>query len=508
MQNKLQKTDIFKLCSTFDKKEAVKCSIFLSEFTDATNKCVLLYNEILHHYKKAKFCWKNVKVSIATINKKLFGNPEDTSTSRVLRSKLYKNVTQYCIFLDFQKQKNNSENTFFLDYLADKKEDDLFFKELNRIEKNITIKKKIDTNSKPDYKIGIDYVNLNHLSYKAFLELTLRDQSKKNKIDYNIHYQNFSHYSILQKIQNYCLILNHHLIEKQERDIKIEAEAKLLFQTAQKIPEIQAIAEIYETASLMLKNDRSQYIKLKELLFNTEMNISKKDKQFLYDFMHNFCIGSNNPPLTNEFRINLLRRFDEGLLHDGEYLKLMNAKKLCSTILNLTRSSDETIKMTKVEAKLKIKEVVKEMPPKHRESTEYFHLAILDFYFKDYKSAAKKLKKSPKYANAFFNFDARTVLQRCFYYLEDVEDFDKSIRNFHLALNNDHDLSKLHKNEYSNFTKAIQILQNAKLLHDKNDKKKQLERLETFLQEHPVKVLNWFNEQIQEMQPSLRQPKG
>jgi len=35
------------------------------------------------------------------------------------------------------------------------------------------------------------------------------------------------------------------------------------------------------------------------------------------------------------------------------------------------------------------------------------------------------------------------------------------------------------------------------LIFDKNDKKKLLEKLEDFLQKKPVKVLNWFNEQIQ-----------
>jgi len=63
-------------------------------------------------------------------------------------------------------------------------------------------------------------------------------------------------------------------------------------------------------------------------------------------------------------------------------------------------------------------------------------------------------------------------------------------------------LSEKHKTEYLNFTSAIKILQNAKLVFDKNDKKKLLEKLQVFLQKHPVKVLNWFNKQIQVLECS------
>jgi len=499
-KKELKKTDVFKICSTFDKQEATKCLVFLAEFTNASKKCRMLFEEIYKHYKKNNFDWNNVKITIPSLNKKFFGSEKDNNAARVLRSELYKNLKAYCRFLNFQKKKKRFDSVNFLDYLADKKEVNLFIKEYNKIEKNIKIEKDTETEVNHIFKIGIDYVKLNHLSYESFLELILMDQSKKNKVDYHLHYENFSHFSVLQKIQNYCLILNHHLIEKQKVNTNIENEIESLFLKAKKNPSIKLIAEVYETASLMLKNDKLQYNKLKKFLLNEKNNISKKDKQILYIFMHNFCIASNDPNLLNESRINHLRQFDERLLHDQAHIRLMNAKSLCTTILNLTRSSDKTIKMTKAEAELKIKDVIKEMHPEHKVSTEYFHLAILDFFFDDYKSSAKKLKKSPKYPNAFFDFDARTILQRCYYFLDDIDEFDKGIKNFQSALRNDQDLAKKHKTEYLNFTSAIQILKKAKLVHDKNDKKKLLNKLEGFLQKKPVKVLNWFNTQIQALE--------
>ena len=498
-KKELKKTDVFKVCCTFDKQEATKCLLFLAEFTSASKKCRMLFEEIYKHYKKNNFDWNSVNITISSLNKKFFGSEEDSNAARVLRSELYKNLKKYCSFLNFQKKQKCLESVNFLDYLADKKEADVFIKEYNKVQKNIKIKKNTKTETEI-FKIGIDYLNTNYLSYKSFLELTVNDQSKKNKLDYNLHYENFSRFSILQKIQNYCLILNYYLIKKQKINKNIENEIESLFLKAKKIPSIKLIAEVYETASLMLKNDKVQYKKLKEILLTEDKNISKNDKQTLYIFMYNFCVGSNDPTLIDESRINRLRQFDEGLLHDDEYIKLMNAKSLCTIILNLTKSSDETIKITKAEAELKIKNVIKEMHPEHRVSTEYFHLATLDFFFNDYASAVKKLKKSPKYANAFFDFDARTILQRCYYFLNDIDEFDKGIKNFQSALRNDRDLAKKHKTEYLNFTSAIQILHNAKLVHDKNDKKKLLEKLEGFLQKKPVKVMNWFNTQIQALE--------
>jgi len=484
-KNELKKTDIFKLCRSLDKQEATKCLVFLTEFTNATKKCRILYEEIYKLYKCKKCNWENVNISLSDLNQKIFGKAGDNNAARVLRSELYKNLKRYCNFLEFQKKERLNECSKFLEYLSARKEDDLFFKEFAKIEKS------------QENKIGIDFTHVKYKNYQAYLELVLKDQSKKNQLDYNLNYQNFYNYAIIQKVQNYCLALNHHLIKNQKVTPEIEKEVELLFEISKQIPSIKKLVEIYETASLMMKNSEYHYTKLKEYLNDLENNISKNDKKFLYVFMHNFCIRSNNPNLKNETRINHLNQFEQGLLHDGEYISLMNAKVLCTTILNLTNIPSESAKLSKEAAIEKIKLVVKEMPPKHRKSTEYFHLAILDYYFKDYKAASEKLKDSPKYANAFFDFDARMVLQRCYYFMEDIDEFNKGIRNFQSALKNDRDLSEKHKTEYFNFTKAIQILQNAKLIFDKNDKKKLLEKLEVFLQEHPVKVLNWFNGQIQ-----------
>ena len=485
-KNQLKKTGIFKLCSTLDKHEMSKCLVFLCEFTSASKKCRGLFEEIYKYYKKSKYDWSRVNTDISTLNKKLFGKEEDNNASRVLRSELYRNLKRYCSFLNFQRQEKTLGDSNFLDYLAHKKVDDLFFKEYNKVDKNL--ENKISTNG--------SYVN--YQSYKSYLDFVSKEQSKNNKLDYSINYRNFYNYSIIQKIQNYCFILNHHLIKKQEIPPEIEKEVTSLFHQAKQIPNIKIIAEIYETASLMLKNSKCHYNKLKELLKNTD--ISKDDKKLLYIFMHNFCVGSNDSDLKNESRINYLKRFDDGLLHVGEYILLMTAKALCTTVLTLTKSLDESIKMNRNDAAQKIKEIVQQMPPKHRESTEYFHLAILDYYFEDYESACKKLKNSPKYANAFFDFDARTVLQRCYYFLDDIDEFIRGISNFQAALRNEANLAENHKIEYLNFTSAINILQKANNVIDKMEKEKLLQKLDEFLQEHPVKVLAWFKKQIELIQ--------
>lgn len=484
-KNDLKKTDIFKICSSLNKQEAAKCLVFLTEFTSASKKCRTLYDEIYKLYKRKKYSWQDVNISISKLNQKVMGKADDNNAARVLRSELYRNIVKYCSFLEFQKKQLTGEYHQLLDYLSRRQVDELFNKEYNKFQKN------------NKHKLGVDYTFQECLSYQAFLELMLKDQSKKNQVDYHLNYQNFVNYSIIKKIQNYSLFLNYNLINKQETHSHIELEVEKLFKQAEDIPNIQQIIELYKSACLMLKNNSDQYFKLKSMMNDNISNISKKDKQILYIFMHNFCIRSNDPNLVYESRINHLKRFEEGLIHEGEFIKLMNAKALCTTVLSLTKTVDESKRMTRSEAEEKIKEIVNQMPPRYRKSTEYFHLVVLDYYFEDYITASKRLKDSPKYPNAFFDFDARMILQRCYYFLEDIDEFDKGIRNFQGALNNDQELSEKHKTEYSNFTRAIQILHNAKLIHDKSDKKKLLEKLEVFLQKKPVKILNWFNAQIQ-----------
>ena len=485
-KNQFGKTDLFKLCSVLDKREAGKCLTYLIEFTSASKKCCRLYEEIFRHYKKAKFHWDQINISISDINKLLFSKPDETNTTRALRSELYKNLKLYCQFIEHQRViKENSDKSILLDFLANRKADELFDKEYSKINKVLAT------------KIGLNNIQLSYKFYRSYLTLIAKDQIKKSKSDYNKHYKNFSNFCIIQKIQQYCLILNHIPIAQLHLDEDIEKEIQYIFTKAKNIQEIKFLAKLYEAASLMLKNDLSNYHLLKELLEKHKEEIETSDKRFLYAFIQNFCVRSNDAYLMNEFGINHLSQFKQGLLHDGEYITLMNAKVLCTAILNLTKSSDHSIKMNKPEAEQKIKEVIKEMPPKHRKSTEYFHLAVLDYYFEDYNNTCEKLKQSPKYANAFFDFDARMVLQRCYYFLEDIDEFDKGIKNFQAALRNETDLSDEHKKAYLNFTSAINILHKANIVIDKMEKEKLLQKLDDFLQEQPVKLLAWFKEQAQ-----------
>ena len=78
-KNELKKTDIFKLCRSLDKQEAIKCLFFLTEFTNASKKCRILYDEICKLYKRKKYNWEKVNISLSDLNQKFFGKAEDNN---------------------------------------------------------------------------------------------------------------------------------------------------------------------------------------------------------------------------------------------------------------------------------------------------------------------------------------------------------------------------------------------------------------------------------------------
>ncbi len=293
-------------------------------------------------------------------------------------------------------------------------------------------------------------------------------------------------------------MLNHSLIADFPIDPALHNKMDKVFKEVEQANTESIIGQLYKLSSQMLKQEPNQYEQLKSLLDEHSASVHIDDKKILYAFMHTFCVKSNNPMYINKVRKLYVRRFEEGLLHEGEFISLMNAKGLCTTLLRFTQATDPTERLSKIAAEEKMQEVVQELRLEHRKSTLQFHLGVLEFYFKNYIKAIQILMQKTKYANAFFDFDARTVLLRSYYLLDDEDDdaFYNQIRTFKLVLKKDKSISDAYKLGYSNFIDSIRMLQEIKYKFGKNEKRISIEKLEKFMSQNPPTVLSWLQTQL------------
>ncbi len=487
----MKNTDIFKLSSTFSKREAKQCAAYLSNFTDAKPQILQLWDIIYDAYKNKKYNWGKLDLSKEEINQKLLGKTEDNSKARSIRSILYKNLKNYAAFLQFQEEREKDKQYLFR-YSAKRNIGSLSEGEYKRIVKDL------------NKKIGINCLEQNYKASKTYIDTLILDQRKKALPDYKAHFASFSNYALMQQIQLYCIMLNHALIAHSPLDQDFEQKMVQIFDQASDVESLQKIVHLYKVCSLMLKNDVAQYKVLKELVKQHDGVIDVSDKKFLYIFMHTFCTICQDRDLIHEARLIYLKRFEEHLLHEGDIIPLMHAKGLCTTILKMTQIEDLTARWSKEQAEAKIKEVVKEMPRQYRKANEQFHMGVLAFYFKEYHTAIEILNKKIVYPNAFFDFDARSVLIRAYYLLGNADDFfSKQIRAFQEALRYDESISQDHKNGYKNFIRAIRSLDKARNLsleYQGNLKATNtLSELEHFLDKNPVKVVGWIIKEMENL---------
>ncbi len=486
----MKNTDIFKLASTFSKKEAIKCAAYLSHFTDAKPQILKLWEIIFDAYKSKKSDWTQIDLTKEMVNQQLFGSTEDDSKARAIRSKLFKHLKSYAEFLQFQKERSE-DGQYLFRYAAKRNIGSLAESEHKQLVKTL------------NKNIGVACLEQQYKASKTYIDTLILDQRKKALPDYQTHFKYFHNYTLLKQIQLYCVMLNHAFIANSPLDKNFEQKIQNIFEEASKVEELQNIVTLYKACSLMLKNDTAKYETLKELMEQYDTSINIFDKKLIYVFMYTFCIISENKNFINETRLIYLKQFEDHLLHEGDFIPLMHGKGLCTTVLKLTQIEASNNRWSKEQAEAKIKEIIKEMPPQYRKACQQFHMGILSFYFKDYKTAIETLRKKIGFPNAFFDFDARTVLLRSYYLLDDGDDdtFLNQARAFQEALRYDKSISKDHKDGYKNFIYAIKSLnkaRNFKLEYQGNLKAMNtLSELETFLTSKPTKVASWISQEME-----------
>ncbi len=488
----MKDTKLLKLFKTLSPKEFKNFRAYLENFTKKTDPELQLLELIEEAFEAVKGKWNKFELSKDQVRQEIFPDKENEGTNILnLRSTLLTHLKNYCRFLQFHKEAE--ETDYLLKFLSERDAHELFEQEYRSHVKEV------------DKQKGVTHVKQRYEAFEVELNYFVKNQAKKQQPDYQQNFELFEDFVLVKKMQLYCYMFNRKMVSGLEFKKGFEKKMKQVFKVAQKRESIQFLANLYEKAILMLEQNENSYEAYEVFqgsLIEYKDVLERRDQQLLFTLIHTFL---RKPALFQKKIENYRYRFEEGLLYDGDYLPVMHAKNLCTHILLDTEAVKKN-GLSEKEAKYKIIKIINKMMPRYRDSTRKYNWGVLAFYFKDYQRAIQLLKQKRTYANDFFRFDARMILLRAYYFIENEKDvldeFENEVRSFLAALKNAKNLADKHQEGYANYAQAIKKLYRIKYhIIDKDDKHDKIQGLEMFLREntHKVKKAKWFLGQIEEI---------
>ncbi len=490
----MERIKIFDLCILLDKEEFLNFEQYLIHFMKAKKQCLQLYVLIKECYQKANYNWRKTQLDLHQLAEKIYPKKVGKHTFAKLRYELLKYLEEYCAFLQFKKDKQYH----LIHFLAERGNQNYFKKVLNKANREFEGKESI-TLEKTKYEL-----------WNGFMQIEFVSNKEKYETDFKGMFDSFTNYSLLRRMQLYCILLNRYwiIIEKAE---EIEEEIKLEMQEITKLvlkrKGIELIAQVYVTCIQMLEGDFKKATELRELLTNKKEKLAIEEQKKMFNYLYTICLQKIRkfPENKSEYRKEIIKdyfyRYENNLLQEGGFIPIQHIKNLCNYATTRMNRTDE-LRFTEKEAEEIIKEVTKKASPEYRSSTRNHVYGVFHFFNKDFKKAIEVLSRQKKgtYSNYALRFDDYTVLLRSTYEIE--EPVDSRVTGFIKILNRNRTKSipNLKWLEYYNFAKAIKKLDALKNLSRtyRSDKEKALKEMKNILKK-PIKLSNWFEQKLEEL---------
>jgi hypothetical protein len=136
---------------------------------------------------------------------------------------------------------------------------------------------------------------------------------------------------------------------------------------------------------------------------------------------------------------------------------------------------------------------VSHLDPAERDNALAYNTAYFLFSIKEYKKAIRKLQEV-ELNDVFYQLDARTIILKCYYELDDQESFFYHASAFRLFLLRNRSVSEYQKNIYRNLIRFLSAILRAGVNLGKLQKiAAEIER------EKNVADLNWLRQKVQEL---------
>jgi hypothetical protein len=257
-----------------------------------------------------------------------------------------------------------------------------------------------------------------------------------------------------QKLMNACRLLAHQAVAKQQYNFGL-LDALLLY--IEKEPAILAhpsIALYYYYYQAVVEEDGEGYFqKYKTAFLESTDAFVEKELQDLYILAVNYCIKSINVG-KNEYQLELFDFYNVGL----QLRILLDENEILSqfTFNNITKLA---LRLDKIDWTEDFIEKYKEfVEPQYHET--YIHNAYSMLYFAQgkYEETMTRLQQVD-YKELFITIDAKVLLLKVYYQLEEYDVLESFINSFKVFLRRK-DIMAYHQEIYKNFIRIMQKLIN------------------------------------------------
>ena len=318
-----------------------------------------------------------------------------------------------------------------------------------------------------------------HLNY------TGSKQSRKKKLDYQDTLLHLETFYLSRKLQLFCEVINLKNILSGDFDLHLFKEIKEIAtkEPFSKIPVVQIYYHILLT--LTDADNEKNFNRLRELLIKHGPLFPVLELKDMYQYVKNYCVKKINQGSTSfvktlfEIYKTMLadkRLMNAGYLSQWEYKNMvsiglrLNEKNWCRTFINM---------------------YINYLLPAERKNSLAYNLAYWYFMNGDFKKALKQLQ-DVVFTDVFYQLDARVILLKAYYELDEVETFFYHASAFRLFLLRNRTISEYQRTINRNLIKFLTRLVRSGVSNSKLLKLKQ-----EIAAEKNVADLNWLNEKVE-----------
>jgi hypothetical protein len=339
------------------------------------------------------------------------------------------------------------------------------------------------TNHSASGNAGLHLQQFEHA--ELHLNFSNKNATRKTTPDYTSTLFHLDTFYVLKKLQLACEVTNLANILKKNYDLLLMNEIRELA-TNKVFSEIPLIG-IYVNILNMLSSSKNEenFVKAKSLLKKDGANIRANELSELYQYIRNFCVRKINEGNTEYLR-TLFEIYNDMLgnppLMNHDYLSQWEYKNIVTISLRLGEVSwCENF----------IKKYINYLHPGERINALAYNTAYLHFMKNEYHKSIRKLQEV-ELTDVFYQLDARVIILKSYYELDEWEAFFYQASAFRLFLLRNKGISEYQKTIYRNLIKFITAIMRASTSVAK------LKRIKAEIEkEKNVADLNWLMKRVE-----------
>ncbi len=331
-----------------------------------------------------------------------------------------------------------------------------------------------------------DWYHLKFNNAETLLTYTGTKQNRKSTPDYSETLLNLDIFYLVKKLQLSCEAINLSNVLKKTYDIVLIDDLKKLAVKSpfNEVPAVQIYYHILEM--LTQKLSEPHFKRVDELLHMHTGKFHPKELGEMYQYIKNFCVKQVNQGDINYLRtlFNIYRAMLENkTLMNYDYLSQWEFKNIVSISLRLNE---------KKWCEDFIQKYISFLKPEERVNALAYNLSYFLFICNDYRKAIRKLREV-ELNDVFYQLDARVILLKCYFELDETDSFFYQASAFRLFLLRNRHISDYQKNIYRNLIKFLTAIVRCRY------SKTKLQKLQAEIEkEKNVADLNWLRLKVKE----------